>query len=82
MGRELLRVWSRHSASVLFVTHDIEEAVTLSDSVIVFSSRPGRVKLDVNIELERPRDPVALRRSSRFRELTEQVWAALDQFEL
>ena len=45
--QELLRVWSRHKASVLFVTHDTEEAVTLSNRVIVFSSRPGRIKLDL-----------------------------------
>ncbi len=82
MGRELLRVWSGHKASVLFVTHDIEEAVTLSDRVIVFSSRPGRIKLNLAIDLERPRDPIALRRNSRFRDLTERVWASLDHFEI
>ncbi len=64
------------------MTHDIEEAVTLSDRVIVFSSRPGRIKLDLAIDLERPRDPVSLRRNSRFRDLTERVWASLDHFEI
>lgn len=82
MGRELLKVWSYHHRSVLFVTHDIEEAVTLSDRVIVLSARPGTVKLDIPIFLERPRDPVALRRNPRFQELTEQIWSALDHVEL
>lgn len=82
MGRELLKVWSSHNRSVLFVTHDIEEAVTLSDRVIVLSARPGNVKVDVTIDLDRPRDPVWLRKSPRFQELIEQIWSALDKVEL
>jgi len=78
MGRELLKVWARHRRSVLFVTHDIEEAVTLSDRVIVISSRPGRIKKDIEIDLERPRDPASLRKNSRFADYVEEVWAALD----
>jgi len=82
MGRELLKVWSLHHRSVLFVTHDIEEAVTLSDRVIVLSARPGTVKLDVTIDLERPRDPMTLRRTPRFQALIEEIWGALDHVEI
>ncbi|WP_031346284.1 ABC transporter ATP-binding protein [Brucella intermedia] len=82
MGRELLKVWSRHHRSVLFVTHDIDEAVTLSDRVIVLSARPGTVKLDIPIDLERPRDPAVLRRTSHFQELIEKIWGALDYVEV
>ncbi|MEO9339659.1 ABC transporter ATP-binding protein [Mesorhizobium sp. SB112] len=78
MGRELLKVWSAYRRSVLFVTHDIHEAVTLSDRVIVLSSRPGRVKLDVKIDLERPRNPADLRKSPRFAQLVDEIWAGLD----
>ncbi|MCK4207665.1 ABC transporter ATP-binding protein [Brucella pituitosa] len=81
MGRELLKVWSLHHRSVLFVTHDIDEAVTLSDRVIVLSARPGTVKLDIPIELERPREPAVLRKTPRFQELIEQIWGALDHVE-
>jgi NitT/TauT family transport system ATP-binding protein len=78
MGRELLRIWTEHRRSVLFVTHDIEEAVTLSDRVIVLSARPGRIKLNVTIDLERPRDPKVLRKDPRFIETVDKIWSALD----
>ncbi len=78
MGRELLDVWARHQRSVLFVTHDIEEAVTLSDRVIVLSARPGRIKLDIPIDLDRPRIPAELRRNPEFLRLVDTVWSALD----
>ncbi|MCG6121296.1 MAG: ABC transporter ATP-binding protein [Microvirga sp.] len=79
MGHELLRIWSAHQRAVLFVTHDIEEAVTLADRVVVLSARPGRIRLDLRIDLERPRDPRTLRRDPSFRYLVERVWGALDR---
>jgi len=56
LGLELLRIWSDYKQTVLFVTHDISEAVFLSDKVVVMSPRPGTIKRVFNIELERPRD--------------------------
>jgi NitT/TauT family transport system ATP-binding protein len=53
----LLDVWRESGASVLFVTHHIDEAVALADRVAVFTSRPGRIKTIVPIDLPRPRDP-------------------------
>jgi NitT/TauT family transport system ATP-binding protein len=55
MQELLTRVWEQHRLTVLFVTHDIDEAVFLSDRVIVMTAQPGRVKDDVSIGLERPR---------------------------
>lgn len=81
MGRELLRIWSAHRRSVLFVTHDIEEAVILADRVVVMSSRPGRITLDLPINLDRPRDPQTLRRSPHFAALVDRVWSNLDNGE-
>jgi len=78
MGRELLKVWAAHKRSVLFVTHDIEEAVTLSDRVIVMSARPGQIKRDVMIDLDRPRNGRDLRKDPRFAGYIEDIWAALD----
>ena len=55
MQVELLRIWQRGAQDGLFVTHDIEEAIYLSDRVIVMTARPGRIREEVKIELPRPR---------------------------
>ncbi len=55
MQELLTRLWEQHRLTVLFVTHDIDEAIFLSDRVLVMTNRPGRIKLDVPIELVRPR---------------------------
>jgi NitT/TauT family transport system ATP-binding protein len=52
----LIDVWRSSGASVLFVTHHIDEAVALSDRVVVFTARPGRIKTIVPIEMDRPRN--------------------------
>jgi NitT/TauT family transport system ATP-binding protein len=76
MGRELLRVWDATGKSVLFVTHDIQEAVYLSDEVWVMSARPSHIKENVVVDLDRPRQP-GTTTSSRYNELTARVWEAL-----
>jgi len=55
MQELLLRVWEDNKVTVLFVTHDVDEAIFLADRVIVLASRPGKVKQDIPIDLERPR---------------------------
>jgi NitT/TauT family transport system ATP-binding protein len=52
-----MRMWSKQRQTVVMVTHDIQEAVLLSDRVLVFSRRPGRVIADVPVDLARPRQP-------------------------
>ena len=65
----LIEVWRESGASMLFVTHHIDEAVGLADRVVVFTSRPGRIKSIVPIDLPRPRDP----RSPEFHALSDHL---------
>jgi NitT/TauT family transport system ATP-binding protein len=76
MQEELTTIWQNHKRTVLFVTHDIEEAVYLSDRVIVFSARPGRLKADIVIDLPRPRMP-QIRKSVEFQSLKNRIWDLL-----
>ena len=55
MRQLLLRVWSDNRKTVVFITHDIDEAIRLGDRVVVFSSRPGRVKESFDVDIPRPR---------------------------
>ncbi len=55
MQRWLLDVWERHRRTILFITHDVDEAIFLGDRVLVMTARPGRVKLERRVDLPRPR---------------------------
>ncbi|MBT2334705.1 ABC transporter ATP-binding protein [Variovorax paradoxus] len=57
MQHWLLEIWARHRRTVLFITHDIDEAIVLGDKVLVMTARPGRVKSETVVNLPRPRDP-------------------------
>ena len=78
MQAELLQIWSTERRTIVFVTHDIEEAIVLSDEVVIISRRPGRVRDIVPIDLPRPRDPVTARFDPRFHELYQRIWNQLD----
>ena len=57
MQRWLLDVWQKHRRTILFITHDVDEALFLGDRVLAMSARPGRVKLELTVDLPRPRRP-------------------------
>jgi NitT/TauT family transport system ATP-binding protein len=78
MQEEILGIWEKTQKTVVLVTHSIDEAVFLSDRVIVMTSVPGRVKETVPIPLDRPRQP-ELRLASRFQELVASLWQSLRQ---
>ena len=73
MNRELLDIWKSTQKTILFVTHNLEEAVFLSDRVVVLSPRPGKVEDIVDIDLERPRSDDT-RTNERYHELVDYVY--------
>ncbi len=77
MEDELLQLWSSHAASVVFVTHDLEEAISLADRVCVITSGPGTVKGIYTIDLPRPRKVAEIRFEPRFIQLYHQIWEDL-----
>ena len=78
MENELLALWQANRKSVLFITHDLEEAISLSDRVIVLSAGPGtRPIAEFPIDLPRPRDVAEIRLTPAFQALQERIWAVL-----
>lgn len=73
LQEELLAIWGMTQKTVLFVTHDVHEAVLLSDRVVVMSARPGRIKTILDIDLPRPRTP-EVTRSPRFADHCQEIW--------
>jgi len=75
MENELLELWSADRKSVLFITHDLEEAISLSDRVVVLSAGPASKPIgEFGIDLPRPRDVAEIRLTPRFIELHTQIW--------
>ena len=74
---ELMRLWERSRQTVVFITHSIEEAVTLADRVVVLSTHPGRVKEVLHVAFPRPRDAVTIRGGPAFGELVVKIWDLL-----
>jgi NitT/TauT family transport system ATP-binding protein len=73
MQVELIRIWSQARKTVLFITHQIDEAIFLSDRVLVMSARPGRILADIPIHLPRPRD-LDIKRTPAFTAYEDQIW--------
>jgi NitT/TauT family transport system ATP-binding protein len=77
MQTELLRIWEQGRKTVLFVTHQIDEAVFLSDRVLVFARRPGRLQESVEIKLPRPRE-LAIKRTPEFVRYVDHIWRLIE----
>jgi len=75
----LLRLWASQQRTVVFITHDLAEAVALSDRVIVMSPRPGRIVADIPISLPRPRSVRELQKDPAFHHYYAQLWTLLEQ---
>ncbi|MBC7799936.1 MAG: ABC transporter ATP-binding protein, partial [Gemmatimonadaceae bacterium] len=78
MENELLALWQANKKSVLFITHDLEEAISLSDRVVVLSAGPAtRPIAEFDVDLPRPRDVAEIRMTPAFQVLQEKIWAVL-----
>jgi NitT/TauT family transport system ATP-binding protein len=77
MQTELLRIWEQGRKTVLFVTHQIDEAVFLSDRVLVFARRPGRLQESVDVTLPRPR-ALAMKRTPEFVRYVDHIWRLIE----
>ena len=78
MQAELLRIWSEAQKTVLFITHQIDEAIFLSDRVLVMSARPGKLLADIQVDLPRPRD-LRVKRTPEFTALADRVWELISK---
>ena len=77
MQTELLKIWDAQQKTVVLITHQIEEAVFLSDRVVVFSARPGTVKASITIDLPRPRT-LAMKRTGVFTGHVDHIWKLIE----
>ena len=77
MQRELLKIWAQRRKTVLFITHQIDEAIYLADRVLVFSYRPGRLTADIRIPFARPRE-LSLKRNPEFLKYVDDVWKLIE----
>lgn len=71
---ELLRVWDENKKTILFVTHDLTEAIALSDKVVLFTGRPGTVKRVFDVPLTRPRNVFEIHNEKGFTEIYHEIW--------
>ncbi len=76
---ELLGIWGARQQTVVFVTHDLSEAITLADRIVVMTRRPGRVKLVYDVKLPRPRDVIRLRETAEYLREYGEIWHALGE---
>jgi NitT/TauT family transport system ATP-binding protein len=78
MHEELLKLWTGTRKTVIFVTHDLAEALTLADRIAVFSARPGRIRAIETVDLPRPRDVFRIRFDPHFGKLHDRLWSYLE----
>jgi NitT/TauT family transport system ATP-binding protein len=77
LQEELLRIWDESKKTVLFITHSVDEAVTLSDQIMIMTAHPGRVKTILDVPFARPRDVLELRALREYGEIVYRIWGYL-----
>ena len=79
MHFRFLSIWEKRKSTVILITHDLGEAITLADRVIVFSRRPGQIKKEYQVNIPRPRAVTELQADVRYHELFRQMWMVLEE---
>ncbi len=79
MHLHFLKIWEQHKSTVLLITHDLGEAITLADRVIVFSRRPGRIKGSYKVDIPRPRRVADLQANAHYHDLFREIWTILEE---
>lgn len=79
LEQELLRLWEQSRRTVLFITHDLAEAIFLADRILVCSARPGRILSEIEVPFRRPRDLNALQQCEEYHQLYKRIWADLSK---
>ncbi len=77
LQQELLRIWEVDKKTVVFITHSVDEAVTLADKIMVMTASPGRAKTIIDVNLERPRNVLELRNDPRYGRIVYGIWGHL-----
>jgi NitT/TauT family transport system ATP-binding protein len=77
LQEELLRIWDESRKTVVFITHSVDEAVTLGDRIMIMTAHPGRAKSFVDVPFARPRNVLELRARPEYGELVFAIWAQL-----
>ncbi len=77
MQKELLRIWSGQRKTVIFITHQLDEAVYLADRVLVMGRKPGVIADDITVPFQRPRE-LSLKRTEEFGQLVERIWGTIE----
>ena len=79
LQQELLRIWELSQKTTVFITHSIDEALCLSDRILIMTAHPGTVKTIVDVDLPRPRDIASIRTTLRYNELFQLIWLSLSE---
>ena len=77
LQQELLRLWEASRKTVVFITHSVDEAIALGDTIMVMTARPGRLKSLLDVPFDRPRDVFSMRVTRQYLEFADQIWREL-----
>jgi NitT/TauT family transport system ATP-binding protein len=77
LQQELLEIWDRTKKTTVFITHSIDEALCVSDRIMIMTAHPGTIKAIIDIDLPRPRDIAKIRTTLRYNELFQLIWQSL-----